>query len=228
MLSRTCWMIALFLVAAPAAAESVWVGGLEGSDRTRVAYLARVAPLPGQRLGDGWAHSLSVDRVHYEYATAGVRVDGRSSSLKGLLLRELTMRPGTLSFGAGIAYQHVSLSPTDPGNDAEGGHVRPMTEIQWRSRPQATLVTQAFAQYAGGIDSRYANAFLGRRLGNGMTVGAQASTGGDPSYRVHGLALAFRGRASGQVQWSFHVGAQHQEGLETRPAVGIGLVHYRP
>lgn len=228
MLSRITLLLATLAFAAPASAESVWVGGLSGAGQTRVAYLGRVAPLPGQQFGDGWGYGVSVDQVHYEYDSVSGRVDGDSASLKASAFRDIDLAPGTLTLGGGIAYQHVSLSSADPGNRSAGTHVRAVTEAQWRSRPTLALATQAFAQYIHGADSHFASAFVGRRTANGLALGAQMSTAGDPSYRVHGLALALRGWKRGSVEWSFHAGAQHQESLGTEPEIGLSFVTYRP
>ncbi|MGV8941512.1 MAG: cellulose biosynthesis protein BcsS [Lysobacter sp.] len=216
------------LVAAPAVAESVWVGGLSGAGQTRVAYLSRIAPFPHQRLGEGWAYALSLDQVHYEYEAAAGHVNGDASSFKVSLLRDFQLRPGTLTLGGGLAYQDVALSPSDPTNDAAGAHVRMTTEAQWRSRPEAQWASQAYAQYVSGVESHYASGFLGHRLKNALAVGAQVSSGGDRTYRIHGIALAVRGWKYGSTEFSFHAGAQHQEGEGTEPEFGISFVTYRP
>lgn len=228
MLSRAALMLATALAVSPASAESVWVGGLSGAGNTRVAYLGRVAPFPGQSFGDGWSYAFSMDQVHYEYDAAIERIDGDASSLKALAIREVPLWAGTLTLGGGLAYQHVSLSPGDPGNDAAGSHLRATGEVQWRSRPEVDWTSQAYANYVAGADSHYANGFLGRRVRSGFAVGAQASTGGDPTYRIHGLALALRGWKHGSMEWSLHAGAQHQEGRGTEPELGISFVTYRP
>lgn len=228
MLSRAMVILATLLAALPAAAETVWVGGLSGAGQTRVGYLGRVAPLPGQRLGDGWGYVLAADRVHYEYNAAAAQVDGEASSLKASVFRDIRLATGTLTFGLGGAYQHVTLSPQDPNNRAAGTHPRATTEAQWRSHAQLSWASQMYAQYIHGADSHFASGFLGRRLGNGLALGAQASSGGDPTYRAHGLAIALRGMKHGASEWSIYAGGQHQEGRGTEPELGISFVSYRP
>jgi len=86
---------------------------------------------------------------------------------------------------------------------------------------------RAYAQYVFGARRSYANAFLGRALPNGMALGPQWSTGGDPSYRIHGLALALDGWKLGPLEMGIYAGAQHSEGGATRPEFGFSFSMYR-
>lgn len=225
---RRSLLAAAFCCAAhPAIAESVWIAGASVADATNVGWLGRVGPLPGKRLADGWSQSIFVDYVGYEYDSGSQRIDGTVKRIKFSVARELQLEHGSLALGLGVGASRTTLSPDDPGNANRGTSVHPVGEVQWRSDVDSTWRSRAYAQYVFGARRNHANAFLGRRLPNGMALGPRWSTGGDPSYRVHGLALALDGWRLGPLEMGLYVGAQHAEGGATRPEVGFSFSAYR-
>lgn len=228
MLTRLALATLLLLTALPSRSESVWIGGVAGSGQTRVAYFGHVGPLPGKRLSDGWSQSLFVDRVTYEYQAGANRIQGRSSGLKLGVMRQIQLPLGSIGLGGGVAYQHTQLRPVDPGNDNQGGHVRAVTELHWMSRDDLPWKTQAFGQYVIGARSYYANVFAGRKLANGVAIGPQFATNGDPSYRIYSAALAVNGIKVGGGTLGPYVGMQHVQGGDTKPEIGVSFVLYRP
>ena len=115
MLMRRMAIAALLsTLAAPALAESVWVGGASGADTTLVTYLGRVAALPGQRLGDGWSYSVFVDHVEYEYDQGSTTIDGRANSVRLGLSRQVPVAGGSFGYGLGVQARDTRLSPDDP------------------------------------------------------------------------------------------------------------------
>lgn len=217
---------ALCCAAHPAIAESVWIGGASVADATNVGWLGRVGPLPGKRLADGWSHSIFVDYVDYEYDADSQRINGITRSIKFSVAREFRLEHGYVGLGLGVTAGRTTLSPDDPGNTNRGTRVDPVGEFQWRSEADASWRSRAYAHYVFGARRSYANAFLGRRLTNGMALGPQWSTGGDPSYRFHGLALALDGWKLGPVEMGIYAGAQHSEGGATRPEFGVSFSMY--
>lgn len=224
-----CMAIGLLLstLAMPALAESVWVGGASGADTTRVAYLGWMAPLPGQRLGDGWSYSVFADHVAYEYDKGLTVVDARATSLRVSLSRQVPVAGGSFAYGLGLQTRETRLSPDDPGNRNRGSHVRAVGELQWRSSEKADWRSGFYGQYVFAARNDYAKLFVGRRLGNHVAIGPQIWTGGDPTYRVHGAGLSLDGWRVGAVRMTAVLGAEHAEGGTTRPAVGIEFSLYR-
>ena len=217
----------LSTLAAPSMAESVWVGGASGADTTLVAYMGRVAPLPGQRLGDGWSYSVFADHVEYEYDQGSTTIDARASSVRLGLSRETPVAGGTLAYGLGVQARNTRLSPDDISNDNRGSHVRAVADLQWRSSEQADWRNGFYGQYAFVARSDYSKLFVGRRLGNDVAIGPQFWTGGDPSYRVYGAGLALEGWRMGAARMTAMLGAEHSEGGSTRPAIGIEFSLHR-
>lgn len=209
-------------------AESVVIAGGSLSGQTRVLYGGVVSPLPGKRLADGWSQSLVLTGARYEYPVDARDVQGIATGLKYGLMRQAKVWGGTLGIGAGVAWQHTSLSPDDPGNPNAGSHLRPLVELQWRSDADRPWRSQVFAQHVFGERSNHAVAFVGRRLRSGVAIGPQVSTSGDPNYRVHGTALAVNGMKLGLAEAGFYLGAQHLEGGRTQPEAGFSFVLYRP
>lgn len=228
LMRRVAMASLLWILATPAFAESVWVGGVSAGDTTQVAYLGRVGPLPGKRLSDGWSQSVFVDYVSYEYDSGAQRIQGTAKGIKFSVGREFGLDHGWLGLSLGVAASRTTLSPDDPGNANRGSSVHPVGELQWRSKADATWRSNAYGQYVFGARRNFANAFLGRGLPNGMAIGPQVSTGGDPSYRIHGLALALSGWKFGPLDASVYAGAQHSEGGGTHPEIGISFSMYRP
>ncbi|HSM10756.1 MAG TPA: cellulose biosynthesis protein BcsS [Lysobacter sp.] len=217
----------LCCVAHPAIAESVWIAGASVAEETDVGWLGRVGPLPGKRLADGWSQSIFVDYVSYEYDAGTQRINGTAKGIKFSIGREFRVERGYLGLGLGVGASQTRLSPDDPGNSNRGTSVHPVGEFQWRSDADATWRSRAYAQYVFGARRSYANAFVGRLLPNGMALGPQLSTGGDPSYRIYGLALALDGWKLGPLDVGVYAGAQHSEGGSTHPEFGFSFSLYR-
>lgn len=228
MLKPTLATLALLAWTCCARAESVVVGGGAFSTQTRAAYAGVVLPLPGGRLGDGWSQSLFATGIRYQYPLGGRTIDGTATGLKYGLLRQYPLTGGSLGLGGGLNWHHTGLSPDDPANRNRGGRLRPSAELQWRSEPERAWRSQLFGQYVFGERSHLLIGFVGRRLGTGVAIGPQFSTGGDPNYRVHGAALALEGLRLGAAEVGVSLGAQRLEGGRPRPEVGFRLVFYRP
>lgn len=219
----------LSTLAIPALAESVWVGGASGADTTRVAYLGRIAaPLPGQRLSDGWSYSVFVDYVSYKYDSGAQGIQGTVNGIKFSVGREFRRDYGSLGLSLGMTASRTTLSPDDPGNTSPRSGVHPVGEFLWQSKSDATWRSTAYAQYVFGARRKFANVFLGRRLSNGIAIGPQMSTGGDPSYRIYGLALALNGWKIGPLDMGVYAGAQHSEGGNSHPEIGFSFTTYLP
>ncbi len=213
--------------AMPALAESVWVGGGSGAGMTRVAYLGRIGPLlPGQSLGDGWSHSVFADYVSYNYNSGAQGIQGTVKGIKFSVGREFRGDNGSLGLSLGVATSRTKLSPDDSGNTSPRSGLHPVSELIWQSKADATWRSGAYVQYVFGDRRNIANAFLGRRLSNGIAIGPQVSTNGDPNYRIYGLALALNGWKIGQLDMGIYVGAQHSESGDTHPEVGFSFSMY--
>jgi hypothetical protein len=218
----------LSMLAAPALADAVWVGGASLADTTQVAYLGRVGPLPGKKLADGWSQSVFVDYVSYEYDSATQRINGKVYDIKFSVGREFRRDYGSLGLSLGVSAGHTTLRPDDPGNTNRRSSVNPVVEGQWQSKPDAGWRSSAYGQYVFGARRDFAMAFVGHRLWNRLALGPQVSTGGGPDYRFYGLALALNGWKIGPLDVGFYAGAQHSEGGDTHPEVGLSFVAYRP
>lgn len=229
MLMRRAATVALLLtLSMPVLADSVWVGGGSIADTTQVAYFGRVGPLPGKKLSDGWSQSVFVDYVHYEYDAGQQQINGTVNGIKFSIGREFRRESGFFGVSLGVGASNTDLQPDDPGNENKGFSVHPVTELQWRTHADAPWRSTAYAQYVFGARRAYATGFLGRRLSNGIAIGPQVSTGGDPYYRIYGLALALNGWKVGPFDVGFYAGAQHAESDGTHPEIGLTFSSYRP
>ena len=229
MLMRRMAIAALLAIpATPALADSVWVGGASVANTTQVGYLGLVGPLPGKRLSDGWSQSVFVDYVSYQYDSGAQRIHGKANGIKFSIGREFRRDSGWLGLNLGVIASRTTLRPDDPGNANQGSSVHPAGEFQWRSNADANWRSSVYAQYVFGARRNFANGFLGRRLSNDIAIGPQVSSGGDPSYRIYGLALALNGWKIGPLDMGFYAGAQHSEGGGTHPEIGFGFTSYRP
>jgi len=224
---RVAMASVLLALTMPARAESVWVGGVSVADTTQVAYLGRLAPLPGQRFGDGWSYSVFADNIEYEYDKGLFVVDARARGLRVGLSRQVPIAGGSFSYGLGVQARETRLSPDDIDNHNRGSQVRAVGELQWRSSEQANWRSGFYGQYVFAARNDYAKLFVGRRLDNDIAIGPQFWTGGDPTYRVHGAGIALDGWRLGAARITAFVGAEHAEGGRTRPAVGIEFSLYR-
>lgn len=228
MLMRPLIAAGLLGLALPVHADSVWISGASLADDTAVGYAGVTLPLHGdRRLADGWQHSVVVDFVRFDYDQAGVTINGRASGLKYTLGHEFALSTGFLRLGLGARVTNTRLSPEDPGNRSRGTQTRGLAELQWRTVDGAQWPSRAFAEYVVGARRSNVSAFIGRRLANGLAIGPQFTSSGDPSYRVHGVAISLGGWKIGAAEASVHLGAQHREGGDTGPEVGFDLTFYR-
>jgi len=209
-------------------AESVWIGGGSGAGNTRVAYLGRIAPLPGKRLSDGWSYSVFASYVGYHYDSGAQDIKGTVKGAKIGIGREFRRDHGSISLSLGGALNHTTLSPDDPGNSSRGSSVHPVGEFLWQSKADADWRSSTYAQYTLGARSNFLNAFLGKRLSNGSALGPQISTGGDPNYRIYGVALALNGLKIGPMDMGVYAGTQHSEGGDSHKEIGFSFVVYQP
>jgi hypothetical protein len=228
LMRRAATAALLWTLSAPAWADSVWVGGGSVADTTQVAYFGRVGPLPGKQLSDGWSQSVFVDYVSYEYGAGGRQINGKVNGIKFSVGREFRRDSGFVGISLGVGASNTTLHPDDPGNANRGFSVHPVGELQWRSHAESPWRSTAYAQYVFGARRDFATGFLGRRLSSGIAIGPQMATGGDPNYRIYGLALALNGWKVGPLDMGFYAGAQHSEGGGTHPEIGLSFSAYRP
>jgi len=218
----------LLAASTTAFADTVWIGGASLADDTAVGYTGVTFPLFGHdALSDGWQQSVVIDYVRFDYDLSGQTITGRAAGLKYTLGHEFSMASGFLRVSLGGRATNTDLSPDDPANRSRGAQTRGLAELQWRSSEASAWRSRGFAEYVAGARRSNVAAFVGRKLQNGLVLGPQVTSSGDPSYRVHGLAIALGGWKIGAAEASVHAGAQHREGGDTGPEVGFDLTFYR-
>ena len=115
-----------------------------------MAFVGRVAALPGQRLGDGWSYSVFVDRIEYEYDQGSNTIGARANSVRLGLSRQVPVAGGSIGYGLGVQARNTRLSPDDSSNGNRGSRVRAVAELHWRSSEQAVWRSWFYVQYAFG------------------------------------------------------------------------------
>ena len=142
-------------------------------------------------------------------------------------MRQFRLRGGSLGLGTGIALRRTTLAPDDPANGNAGDQVRGVLDLQWQSGVGRPWRSHAFAQYTPGARNHFFTASVGRRTAHGLYVGPEVSGSGDPTYRLWGIAATVTGMKLGGFALGLQAGAQHLEGGDTQPAIGVSVVRYQ-
>lgn len=223
--------LATGLIAATGArAEGVVVGGASGSDYSQGVYLGWLAPLPGQRLGHGWAYSVFADYLRYRYDAGGARIQASAPGFTFGIARQWTFA-GAGAFDLGVigSGRDTRLSPNDPGNRNEGFKLSPGLQTQWRGDDAAPIATGVFANYIFDRQAYYAKGFVGLRGHGGWALGPEASVQGDRSYRITSAGLGLRDlRVGANLRVGLHAGADFQSGRRTAATGGAEFSLYLP
>ncbi len=216
-------------LAGSAQADSVIVGGVNGSAVSQSAFLGRIAPLPGQQFGQGWAYSLFADYLRYRYDADTQRIQAESQGLQAAILREWTLeKSGVFSLAATAGLRNTNLKPADPGNDIDGLKLDPGLQMQWRGDESHAVASGLIASYVPGRESYYAKGFAGARQSGGWAIGPEFSISGDPSYRIGGAGLAVRDLRQGNFRIGLRAGLALQSGRSEEPTAGIDFNYYIP
>lgn len=199
--------LAAALTATGAAAQAqgtVFAGGAFGADRT--AYAGVAAPVPGSRIGHGWAVRAIVSATEYDYRSGGTKISGEEvrAELSALLQRSGSW--GYIDAGLGARYVDIRLSPADPGNPRRGDHWDAAVSVSGEGIADPWRVT-GFAAYGLDFEDYYVRADVTRAVTPSVRLGVEAVANGDPAYDQQrlGAVVAYAPGSDWEIQ--FAVGA---------------------
>lgn len=187
------FLSAFLLAPALARAEGLLLGGVQFATRAPYAYLGTIVPLPGQRLGDGWVQRYWLDALRYEYDGAPGRVEAKGWGAEAMLGLQRSSPRGYAAGYLGLRAQNTVLSPSDPGNSAEGGQAGLKVQIEGERAIDAAWRVNGIANYSTASYDYWTRGRLLRGLPGGTYLGPELIVQGNRDYNLRALGLVYGG-----------------------------------
>ncbi len=191
MLVQGAACLAAVMVAHPAKADWMLLGGGEAVFDGRFAQLTALIPFSGQ-LGSGFVHRYSVSYIEYEYPLDEETVEATSWAGSVALGYQIPIPDGWLGLAVGAAYRDTDLEPKQPDNRQQGTHIIAQIDLD------AGLIHANSWLYATSISytPRY-RAYWGRgralrRTGPRSFLGPEIVAHGDREYNAQQLGVALQ------------------------------------
>ena len=157
--------IALLVVALTAtqlahAREHVALAGTEYSGLGSYTYLGIISPLGSAELGHGFVMRHWLERLTYQYDSAGVNIDAERYGYAPSLGYQTPLGRGHAGLYAGLRIAHTDLSPNDPGNPEEGHTNR----VFLQADADTPIGERAENQLVTSFETRYSDYYVRDRL----------------------------------------------------------------
>lgn len=200
------------------------LAGVEVSKDAYYAYLGRVAPLPGSRLGNGLVYRLWTDWTTYTYEKDNVSYDARVPGAEIALGYQKGRQDYWWAVYGGPTYHHTHLSPSDAESNAQGGKLRAKMHIEGEQTIKYHWKLAGIASYILDQEAYWARIRCARVLTSGKRLGLEAITLGDPDYQGYQIGAFISGlKFHNDINTGFKIGGRKIEGLSLDPYLGIEL-----
>ncbi len=211
-----------FPVLADPTPEVQILGGLEVSKDAYYAYVGRVAPLPGNQLGNGLVYRLWADWTTYTYEKDNVTYDARVPGAEMALGYQKGQDTYWWSAYGGLTYHHSHFSPEDPDSDVQGGKLRAKVQIEGEHTLNHHWKLGGIASYILEQEAYWTRIRFARVLASGKRLGLEAISLGDPDYRGHQIGAFLSGlKLHDGINTGVKIGARKIEGFSLAPYLGV-------
>jgi hypothetical protein len=214
---------ALMLWPTAAGAEGLFLAGASKGATSDYAFAGAILPLPGQRLGQGYALRLWSDYLDYTYAggPGTITASGWGGALAGVY--QFSGDWGWSSLSAGVAFRHTVLSINDPGNSERGSkaHFNLQADGGYNLDPHWRL--RGLGSYTPDNRAYLLQAGIDRTIWGEVRLGLSVMLQGDRNYsQVSGGVTAYIPLSPG-IELAPSIGAS-QGGGKTAPYGSLTLV----
>ena len=185
-----------------ARADGTVFGGVQAGD-VQNAYLGVSVPLPGARVGEGFAVRGIVGGSKYRYGAAVGEVHGRDIRADVSLLYQVSNAHNYFDVGVGARYIDTRLDPRDPTNSREGQHWEAVVSASGQQNYGPWYASE-FGSYGTFGRDYFVRGDLTHTVYGPVRLGVEAETDGarDYSRRSVGGVLAFSIDPSWEVRVS--------------------------
>ncbi len=209
------------------AGEKIFITGIEGGagdSENYYTYAGLIAPLFGEHLGNGLVQRYWIDFFGYSYDTNRT-IDAQAIGLEGALGYQTSGPAGWAGAYLGLRFNNTSLSPDDPGNRNDGGHVWPKGQLEGQWNFADTWTLGGIASYTFTADGYWMRARLLHQLKQGLSTGPEAVFMGDPNYRAWQFGWVVTGfKPAPKVEIGVKVGVRITENAGVNGLIGLELV----
>lgn len=198
------------------------LGGFEISTDASYAYAGRVAPFPGSELGNGIVNRLWVDWSAYKYEKNDITYDAGVPGVEMALGYQHVKEDYWWSAFGGVIYHYANISPNDPESNVQGGKFRAKFQLEGEQTISQLWKLSGNASYIFEQDAYWARARFSRNIGAAHHLGIEATSQGDPNYRLTQFGVFLSGiKLSDEIATVVKMGARKVEGLSLQPYMGV-------
>jgi cellulose synthase (UDP-forming) len=224
-------LVAAALVAAlghvPTAQAHPWLGlaGVEGgSDNAYYAYAGAIVPLrSADALGRGWAQRYWVDRLGYDFESAGTRIRATAPGLSAALGYQGRTGDWQWSAYAGAVHRNTTLTPDLPDAAARGSQTAGLVSAEAGRSFDGGWRLGAIVNATIAPDSYWTRLRLLHTVA-GFAVGPELVWQGDPDYRQVKTGLTVENlRVGDRFTLSVKLGVSKTQGLASGAYGGIEI-----
>lgn len=196
---------AIAAVLAPAwaaRADGTVFGGIQAGD-VQNAYLGVSVPLPGARVGEGFAVRGIVGGSKYRYSGSVGDVHGRDIRADVSLLYQVSNAHNYFDFGVGARFIDTKLDPRDPTNSREGQHAEAVFSASGQQNYGPWYASE-FGSYGTFGRDYFVRGDLTHTIYGPFRLGVEAETDGARDYarRSVGGVLAYSTAPGWEVRLS--------------------------
>ena len=211
------------------AGEKLFITGAEGGagdTENYYTYAGLIAPVFGDKLGNGLVQRYWIDFFGYSYDT-NQTIDAQAFGLEGALGYQTSGSAGWAGAYAGLRYNNTSLSPDDPGNRNDGQKVWVKSQLEGQLNLADTWTLGGIASYTFGADAYWMRTRLLYQLKQGLSTGPEAVYMGDPNYRAWQFSWVVTGfKPAPKVEIGIKAGARITEHAGVNGLIGVELVKF--
>jgi Cellulose biosynthesis protein BcsS len=221
-MSRRAYILTGFLLfmATDAHAEGMYLAGGEYGPSSSYAFVGTVLPLPGNKIGSGYAVRLWGDYLTYNYLSLAktVKASGWGGEASGIYQFSGAWGWGNVSLGA--RYRDTMLSPDDFNNRARGVHIYGTAQVDGGYNLDASWRIRGVANLTSTVNGYYLQPAIDRAVDGSLRLGVDATLQGDESYHQKSVGANLTFGIGSRSDVGIRVGATIS-GAKTGPYAGL-------
>lgn len=213
-MKRCCWSLLLLpgLACAQTPAQTLFIGGAQGSAENSYTYAGWIRPFAGGRVGDGWYGKVIASWLAYRYdGNVGgqpVEVKANAPGLEAGVGRIWTSGAWRQDLSLSVGARHTRIRPEGANSGAAGTRATLTPQYALAYDPTLRLGADLLAAYALGTGDRFGRLRGGWRPAAGWRLGVEGVVAAGRDYRNRQAGL-FGGTQLGPV-WLEVAGGQAQ------------------
>lgn len=205
-----------------AAGERLWLTGGEVGEESSYAYLGMMAPLGGERLGNGPVYRFWLDHVEYSFDSGDETVDAEAPGAELVIGYQWPTRYGSAAVYTGPTYRDTDLSPSSAESDVKGG--------RWGAKLQAegsadldAWRTEGILSFIAGLKSYWGRVRLGYLNAGTLVPGIELIHQGDSDYHATTVGVFLGNIGIGSAKAAVKSGVRFTPDVDDSAYIGLEL-----